>query len=540
MDKTLTHGSLFAGIGGFELAAKEAGIKTLWNCEIETYPRLVLESRFPDVKQYGDIRKLNGAEVEPVDCVTFGSPCQSFSIAGARSGLDGASGLFYEAVRIIKEMRRVSGKPRYAVMENVVGIYSSRSNGRSDFREVLNEICKIKDDAVVIPEPPNGRWLIAGAVVGDGFSLAYRTLCASQFGVAQRRRRMFLVVDLDGGNASEILSEQEGERRDFTPSFGKRQGSAGGFAEGSGSVTLSCEPGALKRMDKRAWSEQSQCLRADMGDNQLCIAAPIDMRNATRVTDGGQGVGVGNIGDAAFTCTAEYTHAVAYANYSNDSRYTECKDGVFPAITKRFGDGGNNCHFVLDERKQAAPITENYVGSLCCSDSKGAAVYFEPKTMKLREGQNGSGGRGPLVQDNISATLSCNNEQTLFQAVCYQETVGALCSSDYKGLRGQDITADKAVVENHYAVRRLTPLECLRLQGFPDFWLDNVHIAEPTEADVDYWRSAWAELGKKKSDNQLRKWLKNPYGDSNAYKAIGNSLAVPCALWVLRGIVDLP
>jgi len=97
---------------------------------------------------------------------------------------------------------------------------------------------------------------------------------------------------------------------------------------------------------------------------------------------------------------------------------------------------------------------------------------------------------------------------------------------------------ENVVVENRYAVRRLTPLECIRLQGFPDCWLDDIHIASPTAEQIDYWRSVFAELGKKKSDNQIRKWLGDPYSDSNAYKAIGNSLAVPCALFVMRGMVE--
>jgi DNA (cytosine-5)-methyltransferase 1 len=281
-------------------------------------------------------------------------------------------------------------------------------------------------------------------------------------------------------------------------------------------------------------------------------------------------------------------------------------------VSTKFGTGGNNCHFVLDERKQCAPLTENIAGSLTATgysglDYKGAAVYFEPQTMKLREGQSGSGGRGPLIQNNKSATLSTSNEQTLFQptyaiqgnllnrkdgsgpagigfredaaytvntvdnggAVAYQKTVGALCSSDYKGIRNQDIGDGKAIIDtfgnngygkwngesaalkasggdmpgsenvavkNRYAVRRLTVLECLRLQGFPDFWLDNIHISEPTAEQIEYWRGAFAELGKKKTDSQIKKFLANPYTDSNAYRAIGNSLAVPCALFVMRGI----
>jgi len=620
MADTLTHGSLFAGIGGFELAAKEAGIKTLWNCEIEPYPRLVLSARFPDVKQYGDIHKLNGAKAAPVDIITFGSPCQSFSVAGARSGLDGASGLFYEAVRIIREMRRAAGKPRYAIMENVPGIYSSKSSGKSDFREVLNELLKVKDPSIDVPLPVGGKFLTAGAVLGDNFSLAWRTLCASKFGVAQRRRRMFLVVDFDGERASEILSEQEGERRDFTPSYGKGKGSAGSAEVGVGGVTC-FEPGALKRIDKKAWSEKSQCLRADMGDNQTAVVYntfPLDLRNAVR-SGGNQGTGIGGANEPSYAITAEYQHGVAYANHSNDSRYTECKDGVFPAITKRFGDGGNNVHLVLDERKHAAPVTDDYVGSLTATDYKGSAIYFEPRTYNICSDSSNSmksgnpdsgiyesetaktldtGGGSPsrnqggtviagavCYQETVSPLTTELAHQTgahgqvggqlvveaARSSVCYQETVGALCASDWRGIRNQDVGDDKAVVEtfgnnghgkwnsepatlkaqggdypggenmvveNHYAVRRLTPLECLRLQGFPDYWFDNIDIQNPTDEQIEFWRGAWAELGKKKSDNQLKKWLADPYSDSNAYKAIGNSLAVPCALWVLRGIVD--
>ena len=301
---------------------------------------------------------------------------------------------------------------------------------------------------------------------------------------------------------------------------------------------------------------------------------------------------------------------------------------------------------VLDERKQAAPITQDYVGSICSSDFKGTACLFEPQTMKLREGTQGSGGCGPLIQSNKSATLSTLNEQTLFEpkvyGICSQNSnamrsgnansgiveleksrtldTGA-CSGNggtvicmegngqRKSHKGSGFKADEAftlntsermtvayqnqvstlttelakmvgnqgpeggqlivetfgnngygkwnsevapikasggdfqgsenvVVENRYAVRRLTPLECLRLQGMPDWWLDDIHIESPTAEQIDYWRAAFAELGKKKSDNQIRKFLAVPYADSNAYRAIGNGLAVPCAVWVMRGIVE--
>jgi DNA (cytosine-5)-methyltransferase 1 len=532
MNNRLTHGSLFAGIGGFEVAAKECGIKTLWNCEIECYPRLVLKSRFPDVKQYGDIRKLNGAECEPVDVVTFGSPCQSFSLAGARAGLDGASGLFFEAVRVIKEMRTATGGafPRYAVMENVPGIYSSKTGGKLDFTVVLNELLKLCDEAVNVPEPK--KFLTAGAVVGNGFSLAWLTICASKFGVAQRRRRMYLVVDFADERAAQILSEPEGKGRDFTPLYLKRQGSAGGAEKGFGSVSF--EPGILSRLGRDALTEQARTLRSHMGDNQLCVAVE---------------------------------------SHPQASRLKICEDGKFPTITQRFGSGGGNTHYVLAERKPCAAVTTDFVGAVTASDYKGSPVlvtdtYALQGSLIGRSDTAGPCGKGFKPEQSYTVNTVDKGGAV---AVCYQDTVGSLCASDWRGIRNQDIGDDKAivetfgnngfgkwneepatlkanggdfpgsenvVVENRYAVRRLTPLECLRLQGFPDFWLDNIHIEKPTAEDIEYWRSAWAELGKKKSDNQIIKWLKGPYSDGNAYKAIGNSLAVTCALWVMRGIVE--
>jgi DNA (cytosine-5)-methyltransferase 1 len=420
------------------------------------------------------------------------------------------------------------------------------------------------------------------------------------------------------------------------------------------------EPGALVRLDKAAWEDQSRTLRSHMGDNQAAVAyaVPIDMRNAVR-NGGNQGTGVGEDGDAAFTVTAEYQHGVALIeNHANDSRYKLCEDGVAPTLNARMGLGGGNVDLcvevkplVLAERKHAAPVTEDIVGSIVSTDYKGAPCVFEPKATynicsdasnSMRSGNPDSGiyetdtartldrgggspscnqggtviclegngqrpsHKGSGIKEDVSFTLDTVQQHAVCyqdkvsplttelahqtgshgqvggqlvvekEPCCYQETVGALCASDYRGIRNQDIGDDKAVVETfgnngfgkwnaepatlkanggdfpgaenvvvenrkealcHYAVRRLTPLECLRLQGFPDYWLSDIHIAEPTAEQLDYWRSAWTELGKKKSDNQLKKWLADPYGDSPAYKAIGNSLAVPCALFVLRGIV---
>ena len=141
----LTLGSLFDGSGGFPLGGLLSGITPVWASEIEPFPIRVTTKRLPFMKHYGDVSKMDGADVEPVDIITFGSPCQDMSIAGRREGLDGSrSSLFYEAVRIVKEMRcATDGKyPRYIVWENVPGAFSS--NKGADFQSVLEEICSVK------------------------------------------------------------------------------------------------------------------------------------------------------------------------------------------------------------------------------------------------------------------------------------------------------------------------------------------------------------------------------------------------------------
>lgn len=151
----LTLGSLFDGAGTFPFAAQQCGVKAVWASEIESFPVEVTKKRFPEMRHLGDINKVNGAEIEPVDIITFGSPCQDLSVAGKRAGLDGErSGLFMEAVRIIKEMRcSTNGKyPAIAIWENVPGAFSS--NKGEDFRTVLEELCKIKGSDTVIPQPP--------------------------------------------------------------------------------------------------------------------------------------------------------------------------------------------------------------------------------------------------------------------------------------------------------------------------------------------------------------------------------------------------
>lgn len=204
----LKLGSLFDGIGGFPLAAQRVGIRPVWASEIESFPISVTKRHFPEMKHLGDIRNVDGAKIEPVDIITFGSPCQDLSIAGKRQGLKGEqSSLFYEAIRIIKEMREATNGqyPRFALWENVVGALSS--NKGEDFRAVLQSLIEIKSPTATVPLPPRGKWTTAGMVRGEGWSLAWRVLDTQYFGVPQRRRRIFLVADFAAERAGEVLFE---------------------------------------------------------------------------------------------------------------------------------------------------------------------------------------------------------------------------------------------------------------------------------------------------------------------------------------------
>ena len=203
-------GSLFDGSGGFPLAGALNGVEPVWASEIEPFPMRVTAKRFPGMKQLGDITKIDGRQIEPVDIITFGSPCQDLSVAGKQAGIhDGArSSLFFEAIRIIKEMREATnGKyPRYCVWENVPGVFSS--NKGADFRAVLEAFCEIKGGAAVsLPQPK--KWEHAGVIMGEGYSIAWRLYDAQFWGVPQRRQRCYLICDLTDGRAGEILFEPD-------------------------------------------------------------------------------------------------------------------------------------------------------------------------------------------------------------------------------------------------------------------------------------------------------------------------------------------
>lgn len=232
----LTIGSLFNGISGWILAGQKYGVETLWESEVDKFCEAVTKHHFPDVVQLGDITKLDGAKLWPVDIICAGSPCQDLSVAGKQEGLKGErSGLFRDAIRLVRDMRRASGGkyPRFFVWENVPGAFSS--NRGNDFRAVLEEITEAE-----IPMPTDNKWADAGMVEWDGGSLAWRVLDAQYWGVPQRRRRIFLVADFGSDRAGEILLESEGLHGNITESGEAREGTAAGTESSIGGASGDC------------------------------------------------------------------------------------------------------------------------------------------------------------------------------------------------------------------------------------------------------------------------------------------------------------
>lgn len=652
MNSKLTLGSLFDGSGGFPLGGLISGIIPLWSSEIEPFCIRVTSKRLPQVKHYGNVSDIDGGEIEPVDIITFGSPCQDMSVAGKRSGLDGErSCLFYEAVRIIKEMRcKTNGKyPRFVVWENVPGAFLS--NKGEDFKAVLEAICKIKSETFDVPKPE--KWSNSGCIVADDFSLAWRVLDAQYWGVPQRRKRIYLVADFADECAGKILFESESLSGYSEKSLCSWQGTANNLEKGIGAAGISIDG------YNSAVSEKASTLGVNCGMSTG--------RNGVLVLNDQGGNRMDVTEDKTCTLRAESHHPpLVFENHSQDSRYTGPND-VSQTVSSTFGMGGNNQPFVVET----------------------------PKTLKVRCGCEG-GGKGALIQDDKSATLSCNNEQAVFVPKCF-----GICSKDsnsmksanpYSGFYEADTTRtidssggnpscnqggmavvcvdqgggksscnvteelsptltcthggepvvaiegngtrpshngdgyketnvmytlnateqhavavptysmttgcfmqvneDKAptiaardykdaplvgfsqerfddyaendcsacvkasggnygggsetlvIDETSYIVRRLTPTECARLQGFPDWWCDSLETENPTDAEIQKWKEifdnynkAIGKSTKPKTDKQIIKWLKNPHSDSAEYKMWGNGVALPCVCFVLSGIV---
>ena len=363
--KKLTLGSLFSGSGGFEVAGILSGIEPIWNSEVLPFAKRVTTKRLPQVKHYGDISKLNGAELPPVDIITFGSPCQSVSIAGRRDGIKHTahgddtttrSGLFFEAIRIIKEMRCATNDqyPRYIVFENVSGLYSS--SGGEDFRTVLEEICSIKEADVHIPRPAK-KWHYAGEIVGDGYSVAWRTLDAQYFNVPQRRVRCFLVGSIGGASAGKILFESEGLSGYSEACRSERQRTAAAAQNGSGTagtenVTVINDQGG-ERID--VTENMTATLRAQAHH------PPVVLESAGFCTEhSAKARSVGYEKEIAPTLRAGTVPAAlsCFSNHSQDTRYTGPEE-ISQTISSTFGQGGNNQPFVVESRAYGICSTQS-------------------------------------------------------------------------------------------------------------------------------------------------------------------------------------
>lgn len=369
------------------------------------------------MKHLGDITKIHGDQIEPVDCITFGSPCQDLSIAGRRAGLAGErSGLFMEAVRIIKEMRRAThgSYPIVVIWENVPGAFSS--NGGEDFRAVLEELARVEQPDASIPRPPRGgRWSKAGAIAGNGWSLAWRQLDAQYWGVLQRRKRIALVVDFGGQRAAEILFE--------------RTGVSGNSDE------------SVKAWEATPESSQASPYGRDRGGDSYTL------KIRSGCAGGGKGALVQTEKSATLSTLQDQTlfQPVVYDARGNG-------DGkIVPTITGDHENRITDYTAIAIERKTFNEQSfSHYKESDKCS------------TLKAKAGNIGNG-------------------------------------SEY-------LIAEKII---RWIVRRLTPVECERLQGFPDNY-----------TNIGDWTDS--------------KGKKHKYADSPRYKALGNSIALPQWFWLVQ------
>jgi len=557
MNNPLTLGSLFSGSGGFELGGLLCGVQPIWASEIEPFPIRVTTKRMPWLQHLGDINRINGAAVPPVDIITGGFCCQDLSVAGKRAGLHGErSGLFFQIIRIIKEMRAATNNayPTFAVLENVPGMYSSR--GGEDFLEVLNELAKIKDETLSIPMPADGKWSTAGEAVGDGFSLGWRTLDAQFWGVAQRRRRCYIVVDFAGERAGKILFD-ETRLRGHPPqgSFAGQTTAAGAVAGVGGAVAF--EPGIMQRLGRPPSVEVSPTLRCDMGDNRTSVAIPVNTQVGLREhKNDGTGLGVGEDGDPAYTLQAAHSHAVAIENHPQDSRVKLREDGTVQTLTARMGLGGGNVPMVFgigsydsNAMKSANPHAGIYEacttrtldcngGNPACNQGGMAVVAVEGNGARPSHKGNGYGGEVSFTLNSVEnhGVAYCMTTGHYMQV--REEQSPALLARDYK---------DPLVVNQppRYIVRRLTPQECALLQGFPVEWCAGLETPDPSEEDIAFWAQvfethclAMGKSTKLKSRAQIVKWLQNPHSDAKEYSTWGNGVALPCVVFVLQGISE--
>lgn len=529
-------GSLFDGSGTCPLAATLCGIVPVWASEIEPYPIRVTRKNFPKMKHLGDVTQIKGDEIKPVDIITFGSPCQDLSVAGKRAGIHEGerSSLFFEAIRVIREMReKTHGRyPTFAVWENVPGAFSS-NRGR-DFLAVLQAFVEVAGGCNV-PEPAvkQGKlqWSKDGCIMGDGFSIAWRMLDAQYWGVPQRRKRIYLVADFAGGRAPEILFKREGLSGDSAESGAPRERIA---ADATGSAGRS---GGIKYLNP--WEAQSirqyspdgvlPALGANSGGGQnragACYVNTIASPAICFKT--GQGAKARTIGEsekAAPTLASESGgNSVPGVCYPNIFHTLTALNARNPEIAQT-----PNC---VCYPQVARTLTAEADASPCVDRGQNVVCYGARG--------NGDGTRCPTligdhenrvtdyttvcviahgqsnaeVTENISPTLNCNHEQPIaaYGVDCRNAALDAekTHTLQAKANGGQSLNCTPSVLTSgkpprKYIIRRLTPLECCRLQGFPDWWEEGVEGS-----------------------------------DTARYKMWGNGMALPCVLYVMQGIANI-
>lgn len=490
----------------------------------------------------GDITKIHGDEIEPVDCITFGSPCQDLSIAGRRAGLAGKrSGLFMEAVRIIKEMRRAThgSYPVVVIWENVPGAFSS--SGGEDFRAVLEELARVEQPDASIPRPPRGgRWSKAGAIAGSGWSLAWRQLDSQYFGVAQRRKRIALILDLGGQRAGEILFERTSLSRHPDPCIPAWKEAAG--------LTANCPTGNDRvvadggRNTAYTLKIRSGCAGGNKGalvqtektgtlstlqDQTLFQAIPV-------LNDQGGGAMSVSYNMTGTLRASEHGHQPIVLE-SNQVHATVTQNGICPTLPASMGLGGGYVPMITDHPADRPVVFENHA-----QDARYKEAPTCSPTVVARWGTGG--GNTPLVavpgqvtsygigngqahayaSKEKSGTLDtmhdaqavaieysgCLNPWDTQARRVYGED-GAFPALPSRGTAGGNQQAVLAGQRTRWIVRRLTPTECERLQGYPDGWTD---IGE------------WVDT----------KGKKHKPADSPRYKALGNSIALPQWFWIAQ------
>lgn len=474
--------SLFDGSGGFPLAASLCGIEPVYASEVEPYPIAITKSRFPNMTHLGDVSKIKGSEIEPVDIITFGSPCQDMSVAGKRKGLKHAdngdeettrSGLFMEAVRIIREMRESTNGiyPRFVIWENVPGAFSS--NKGEDFRTVLEEFIKTVEKDAVMPEVPKGGWPYSDSYIGDRWSLAYRVFDAQHWGVPQRRRRIYLVADFRGECAQEILFERESLRGYFEAGRTPWKGIA---------------------------SDAQNCVGTDDRAGEV----PYTLKIRSGCEGGGK--------EPAVRC-----YDIGEARLRTPSEYIE----KTPTLTARCGTGGNNVPGVvyclqgngIDRADTAGCNDKGWREDKCYTLN----TIDRPAVCYVQKAYD------EMTEDEIGVTLRA-------------------MGGNYGG------GSENIVVESHprYIVRRLTPTECARLQGFPSKWGHPDKKEDFTEEEYKFWlevRNTYAKINGKSEKEytkaQMLTWYSKLHTDSAEYKMWGNGIALPNALYVMQGIAEV-